>query len=188
MGNLYRVIMHSKCYRPYGAGTSPISQELPVGDNYRDDVHITTPRRPTQTNLIPTTSALGRERQLIMRSSIVLAYAAAVAQALTLKTTPRDIAAKLVCLLPSWVISDLKVHYSDDSFVPGNATFTLFSSIANATEDVTCEVPFNYICRMPKGTPGNKDINLEIIFGPDSAEAQLNQSWVCADTPGTPTT
>jgi len=92
-----------------------------------------------------------------------------------------------VCLLPSWTISGLQIHYSDDSFVPGNVTFSLTSSLTNTTEDIKCEVPFNYACRM-NGTPKNKDLNLQLQFVPDTALAILNQTWVCADTPGQPTT
>ena len=93
-----------------------------------------------------------------------------------------------VCLLPSWTISGLEVHYSDDSpVIPGNTTFSLTSSLSNTTEEITCPVPFNYACRL-NGTPKNKDLNLQIQFGPDMALAFLNQTFVCADTPGTPVT
>jgi hypothetical protein len=99
----------------------------------------------------------------------------------------RSISEKLACLLPNWTISNLTVSYSDDSFVPGNTTFSLWSSLSNTTEDIKCEVPFNYACRL-NGTPKNKDLNLQLQFGPDSAIAILNQTWVCADTPGQPAT
>jgi len=56
----------------------------------------------------------------------------------TLETFP-------VCLLPSWTISGLEVHYSDDStVVPGTTTFSLTSSLTNTTEDIKCDVPFKY--------------------------------------------
>jgi len=45
----------------------------------------------------------------------------------------------------------------------------------------------SYACRL-NGTPKSKDLNLQIQFGPDTALAILNQTWVCADTPGTPAT
>ncbi len=84
------------------------------------------------------------------------------------------------CAVPRWTVKDLKVAFSNDTFVPGSATFSIISSLDNKTESLRCAVPFNYL-GLIDGTPGNKDLHIKLQFNIDTATVTLNQTWSCGN-------
>ncbi|KAK3389388.1 hypothetical protein B0H63DRAFT_98316 [Podospora didyma] len=78
--------------------------------------------------------------------------------------------------LPSWKIHNLTVTYSDESYTPGNATFTLTESVSNSSEALGCEVSFNYRGAI-QGTPAHPGLNILLLFGIDTAFVTVNQTW-----------
>ena len=111
------------------------------------------------------------------RTSAMLATLLALAHA---RPMSRTLPWRRQCALPSWTIKDLSVVFSDDSFVPGNATFDVTSSLTNQTERLRCEVPFNYL-GFVNGTPANGDLNIVLQFNIDTATVTLNQTWACGN-------
>ncbi len=91
------------------------------------------------------------------------------------------------CPVPVWTIKDLQVVFSNDTFVPGNVTLTVRSSLSNHSESVRAEVPFNYFGRID-GTPENKDLRIRLQFNIDTATVTINQTWSCGATPANAST
>ncbi|KAH8893199.1 hypothetical protein GQ53DRAFT_763540 [Thozetella sp. PMI_491] len=84
------------------------------------------------------------------------------------------------CQTPIWTVKDLKIAYSSDTYTPGNATFSITSSLTNKTETLRCEVPFNYFGHI-SGTPENINLSISLQFNIDTATISLNQTWACGN-------
>jgi len=113
---------------------------------------------------------------LISAAATILSHVAA---------SPPGISSALRCVIPTWTIRNLSVTYSDDSFVPGNTTFTLVHSLTNRSEILTAEVPFNFRGQV-NGTKDNQDLKITLQFRPGFAHLDLKQNWTCNDTPNHP--
>lgn len=117
-----------------------------------------------------------------MRLVDLLFLAAALAIQAQALIFPRIWKQGLACAIPNWTILGLTITYSDDSFVPANVSFALVNSITNKTENIKCQAPFNYACRL-NSTAEDKDLQLRLEFHTDEAYASFNQTWKCVDEP-----
>ncbi len=83
------------------------------------------------------------------------------------------------CSLPQWTVQNFSIAYSDDTYTPGNSTFTLTDAVANRTETLKIPVVFNVNGHLDS-TPGNPDLRVIVSLTIETAEIELNQTLTCA--------
>jgi hypothetical protein len=84
------------------------------------------------------------------------------------------------CPIPNWHVDAINITYSNDTYIPGTASFTLSNTVTNKTEALSCPLTFNSLCQI-LGTPNDETLQVVMQVNIDAAYITLNQSWTCHD-------
>jgi len=86
---------------------------------------------------------------------------------------------KRACPFPAWFVESITATYSDDTYTPGLATFSLTHVLTNAKETVQCPLQFNSVCRLDSGTALDPALQIHFQVNMDIGWVTFNKTWEC---------